>query len=335
MLFSVVVSAYNASTHLRRCVDSILGQSFTNFELVLFDDASSDDTPEIMRNYEALHPGKIKAVISPVNFGPGGGKNEGMRYASGEYICFCDSDDYFARDYLLHISEAIQRGGHPDIVVSGFTETDADGNIRYSRVFPEPEKGLFQSYAGWSRQHKKEFIDKHNLFIPAGRVLEDVLFISAIILHNPSVASNVHAEYFYMDNPRSVSNTYMKSFINGVIELEMGYLGKLANKLAGTEKMDLLRYFALRCVCWHLLKSGSGVGAEAMRREYDKAFGLLNSIFPDWQKSREISWLRPAHERRLVRFVAQTIKVLSKVKLSRFFFVSYSRINLERFWPKL
>lgn len=330
-----MVSAYNAENHIRRCVNSILAQSFTDYEVVLFDDASTDSTLSIIKQYAADYPDKVVVGHSSINLGPGGGKNAGMGMAKGRYICFCDSDDFLGKNYLLHINDALLAGDYPDILVSAFTETDLQGNERYTRIFTDPMKGLFQSYAGWTRQYKREFIEKRQLSIPAGRVLEDVLFLSAIVLEDPSVAVNTHAEYYYVDNPNSITNTSMKSFIKGAIELEMDYYSKLAEKHTRTNKKDLLHYLTLRCVCWHLLKGGAGIGTEKMEREYETAFSMLAKICPDWQKSRQISWLRPEDERQLVRYVVQSVKLLNRLGLSKWFFSLYAKVNLEKLWPKL
>ena len=88
---SCIVPVYNVEKYLRRCVDSILNQTFTDFELILVDDGSPDNSPAICYEY-AVKDSRIK-VIHKVNGGVSSARNVGLDVAKGEWICFVDSDD--------------------------------------------------------------------------------------------------------------------------------------------------------------------------------------------------------------------------------------------------
>ena len=90
--FSVVVPVYNVEPYLRQCIDSILGQSFSDFELILVDDGSPDGCPAICDEY-AARDSRI-TVIHQQNAGLAKARKSGLRRASADYVCFVDSDDW-------------------------------------------------------------------------------------------------------------------------------------------------------------------------------------------------------------------------------------------------
>ena len=91
--FSVIVPVYNVEKYLKECVDSILGQSFSDFELILVDDGSPDNCPAICDEY-AKKDEHVKVIHKP-NGGVSSARNAGIQMARGEYILFCDSDDFY------------------------------------------------------------------------------------------------------------------------------------------------------------------------------------------------------------------------------------------------
>lgn len=113
-IISVIVPAYNAEKYLRRCIDSILAQTFTDFELLLIDDGSTDKSGEICDEY-ADKDARIRVFHKP-NGGVSSARNVGLDNALGEYICFCDADDWVDTHWLQGFIEAYPN----DLIVQGF-----------------------------------------------------------------------------------------------------------------------------------------------------------------------------------------------------------------------
>ena len=95
---SVIVPVYNVEKWLRKCVDSILSQTYVDFELILINDGSKDRSLEICREYE-LTDDRVKVIDGP-NRGSSAARNTGLKQAKGQWIIFCDSDDWLS---LIHI----------------------------------------------------------------------------------------------------------------------------------------------------------------------------------------------------------------------------------------
>ena len=125
---SVIVPAYNAHDTLGRCLTSLVNQTLEDIEIIVVNDASKDDTLEIMRRCEALYPGKVIAVDGKTNRGGGGARNQALDIASGEYIGFVDSDDYIASNmYEALYSKAKECDA--DIVDCGMYQEAIDKNV--------------------------------------------------------------------------------------------------------------------------------------------------------------------------------------------------------------
>ena len=95
---SVVVPIYNVAEYLPKCIESILAQTYPDYELILVNDGSKDTSPEIAEDY-AKKDSRIRVIHKP-NGGLSDARNEGMKYASGKYISFIDSDDFIEPDML-------------------------------------------------------------------------------------------------------------------------------------------------------------------------------------------------------------------------------------------
>ena len=117
MELSVIVPVYNADRYLHRCVDSILNQTYKDFELILVDDGSKDCCPQICDEY-ALKDSRVK-VIHQENSGVSVARNNGIELCKGQFISFVDADDYIGPEMFKELVSGIQ--GKADIVMCGYT----------------------------------------------------------------------------------------------------------------------------------------------------------------------------------------------------------------------
>lgn len=123
---SVVIPVYNAAKFLPRCIDSVLCQSFKDFELILVDDGSSDDSPAVCSRYADVDP-RVK-VVRQENAGASMARAKGFEHSGGEWITFVDSDDTITPDAIekmVSVAESLKC----DIVVGEWQEVHADGSV--------------------------------------------------------------------------------------------------------------------------------------------------------------------------------------------------------------
>lgn len=95
---SVIIPVYNVEPYLKQCMDSVVGQTLKDIEIICVDDGSTDNSLDILREY-AAEDSRIQ-IIEQKNAGAGAARNNGMRYATGKYLSFLDSDDFLNRECL-------------------------------------------------------------------------------------------------------------------------------------------------------------------------------------------------------------------------------------------
>lgn len=125
MLLSIIVPVYNMAQDdkLKHCMDSLLNQEFTDYEIIAVDDKSTDDSVDILREYEAANPDKVKVLLNSENMRQGGAKNHGLKAATGTWVGFIDSDDWIHPSmYKKLIDKADATGA--DLVGCDYTIVD-------------------------------------------------------------------------------------------------------------------------------------------------------------------------------------------------------------------
>ena len=209
-LVSIIVPVYKAERWLHRCVDSILAQTMTDFELLLIDDGSPDKSGEICDEY-ASKDDRIK-VIHQENKGSVGARNAGLATAKGEYLAFVDSDDYVREDMLRKMVDVAERdnldivwcgveGELMDKSVFSLFEVKDDFDFMIKQLF----NGKIQGWL-WNKLIKRDFWRQCDIKVDEKySVLEDVLISLQLFYNNPKQV--VVEEYFYVYN-RTNENSY-------------------------------------------------------------------------------------------------------------------------------
>lgn len=190
---SVIVPIYNVEDYIKQCLDSILNQTLDDFEVICVDDCGADNSVEIAEDY-AKKDNRIKLIHGSVNRGLAYSRNVGMRHASGEYIFFLDSDDYFNNYEILENLYNDAKKYKTDIVISKtFVYTDENSNklkkytknleqwfeCRYSGLYSVDTYNFSDAInyipcVAWGKLFKKSFLSDNNLeFIKDNVIHED------------------------------------------------------------------------------------------------------------------------------------------------------------------
>ena len=192
---SVVIPAYNAEKYIGACLDSILVRDEIRIEVICVDDGSTDGTLNILRQYEQADQ-RVR-VITQKNAGAGAARNNGMQYASGEYLAFLDADDFFEPDMLRRAYEKAY-DEDSDVVVfrsdnynemadsySGMPNTIRFGLLPHTRPFAgiDIERDIFKAFVGWpwDKLFRTEFVRENALAFQEQRTTNDLLFVFAAI----------------------------------------------------------------------------------------------------------------------------------------------------------
>lgn len=206
---SVIVPVYNSEKYLRHCIDSILAQTFTDFELLLIDDGSKDRSGEICDEY-AKKDDRIK-VYHKANEGISATRDFGIRHIGGEFIQFIDSDDWIEKTCLeddLHLAEET----NADIVINNFYLDEKDKSIlKYQKYTGNLIDDIFNGNvfgALWNKFFRMDFIKSSGVgFIHDISFCEDIVFLCELLKRkqNVNIVVNHKAYYHYWSNSISLT----------------------------------------------------------------------------------------------------------------------------------
>jgi len=196
-LLSVVLPVYRVQGYLRQCLDSVLAQSFDDFEIVAVDDCSPDYSGRILAEY-AARDHRVRVITSPANVGLGRARNLGLEHARGEYVWFLDSDDWLATGALAAVGERL-RATEADLLVVGWDRVHWDGPVQTGaakallgdapKVFSVQEwpQVLDVLHVAWNRVIRRELLDRLGLVFEAGWY-EDVSFTFPLMVAAPRIS---------------------------------------------------------------------------------------------------------------------------------------------------
>lgn len=218
--FSIIVPIYNTEKYLHSCIDSILAQTFNDFELLLIDDGSTDSSSYICDEY-AIRDCRVR-VFHKDNGGVSFARNVGLKNAVGEYLAFVDSDDCVSVNWLTTYASMIQQYNYPDICFQEFkyVRTSRDfiesGNTKKNEisVYEEHFITFFENHewelltATCSKIIKKKLVSENNIFFEEQLSnCEDFLFFYDILLYAEKIVYSPLVGYFYRVVPNSLSRS--------------------------------------------------------------------------------------------------------------------------------
>lgn len=213
MKISVIVPVYNSERYVRRCVDSIIAQTYPNWELILVDDGSMDSSLSILCEYEK-QDSRVK-VIHQENMGPGIARNAGISHATGDYIVFVDSDDRISPDYFNLLSNKTE-----DVVFIDIDQVDENFHVlktEHMSSFKNLSKDTFLrqqmtgkiNWGGVRKAVKKDLLLDNKIGFSKHKIGEEAIY-SFLILWNAETFSFINGSvYDYVNRVGSQSGFQM------------------------------------------------------------------------------------------------------------------------------
>lgn len=177
---TLIVPAYNVQGYIRECLDSVLQQDFTDFEIVAVDDCSPDGSGDIMDEF-ASRDSRVRVLHLSENVGLGRARNAGIEQATGDYLLFLDSDDTLAPGSLSAIARRLHTTDDPDVLIFDYTRTYWDGRRlpnQRADLLAETGPAVF-SLADrpelldllqivWNKAYRRDFVTRHGFQFPPG-----------------------------------------------------------------------------------------------------------------------------------------------------------------------
>ncbi|WP_165384205.1 CDP-glycerol glycerophosphotransferase family protein [Leucobacter triazinivorans] len=214
---TVIIPVYNAERFLRRCIDSVLGQSMPDLELIAVNDGSTDASLDILRDYAADDPRVV--VIDQVNAGQGAARNRALDLARGEYVLFVDADDFIER-VTLQVTTERANEDRSDLVHFDWKllseKPEVTGRYHYYNADPFWHKRLLEgiecdellrveNFYSVSNLYRREYLNRHGIRFEEGRIYEDNPFVLQVV-NRAECVSMVHSPLYVID-PHPESST--------------------------------------------------------------------------------------------------------------------------------
>lgn len=202
---SVIVPVYNSEKYIVRCLESLAGQSAGELEVVLVDDHGTDSSIAMASDFAAENMRQGLSFIfteTPCNSGPGAARNAGIKAATGDWVCFVDSDDTVSQDFCRKLLETAGAAG-ADIACC---DIDIDGDIRRNACV-DNKRSFLKHYVSYFTTwiYRRQMLIDNEIVFPGTRSAEDSCFLACAILASEKIAQIHEPLYHYLLNGTSVS----------------------------------------------------------------------------------------------------------------------------------
>lgn len=243
-MISVIIPMYNSEEYIDECLKSVFNSSYKNYEVIVIDDGSTDQSINIVKKYKTVKLFQLR------HCGPGIARNIGIEKSNGDYIFFLDSDDKINVNTLKFLVSNIENN---DILIG-------DYNIIYDsgkkEIFKTPDDSefnvFFESVTIWNRLYKKNFIVDNNVKFEPLFQGEDRLFLADLYLHNPKVKIIHKNVYNWLrhesSNKKTLTHIDDESNFNGQLLCMIRFKDKLINNVTISDKELLLDHLRYSCI---------------------------------------------------------------------------------------
>lgn len=249
ILVSIIIPVYNVEKYIRECLDSVIHQTYTNLEILLVDDGSTDDSLAICREYERYDT-RI-TVYHKSNEGLGLTRNYGLAKVTGKYVTFLDSDDYLELDAVHNMVDIAEKES-ADLVIAGFKKVTNEKKILYTEKYrnetflggqvkddllprmigskPEKKDSIFRMACG--KLYLVSRIIENHIVFPSERIVmsEDLAFQIELLPVLEKAVVIPKDIYCYRQNPSSITTRYNKNKFGRLMLMYQYVLDKIKEK---------------------------------------------------------------------------------------------------------
>ncbi len=282
---SVIVPVYNVENYIRRCLNSLVNQTLEDIEIIIVDDGSTDLSTKLVKEYTDKY--KNMRYYRKENGGLSDARNYGMKYATGKYIAFLDSDDYIKEDMYKIMYEKAKKE-NSDIVECNF----------YWQYGKKNKKDIGKAYKGkkemleiarvvaWNKLYKRELIEQAQIEFPKGLQYEDVEFFYKLIPYIEKVSFVKEPLIYYVQRKNSLSNVQNEKASDIFTVLDNVILFYKEKNLYEKYR-EVLEYTYTRLLLCSSFKRMTKIKNVSIKKELlNKTWVKLNENFPDWKQNK-------------------------------------------------
>ena len=294
---SIVVPIYNAEKYLVKCLDSIVGQTFEDYEVLLINDGSTDGSQKIIDLYTEQYSDKFRA-FSKENGGLSNTRNFSFSHLNGKYLTFLDSDDYLKEDYLEILYRAACEGNR-DMVVSGQYKVSEDGKILDTISYPVDEKGqcVLRKLNIAGKMYKRDYVEKYHIRFAEGKIYEDNAFKLTALFLAKNIIFLDYCGYHQVVHQGSITSKKIEESRLPLKEIKDSVEFVLSNR-DEINDYDIFEFTFLSFLTYFIFQANKGhayMNLENRKSDFsivehlcDYAINILNKDFPSYWKNKHI-----------------------------------------------
>lgn len=289
---SVIIPVYNGKKAIKRCVDSVLNQTYTNLEIILLDDGSKDGSSGYIHSlYGHLDEERLR-LVTKENEGVAKTRNRGIQMAKGEYLSFVDQDDYLLPTYYEEYMQKVETT-KAEIVVGGYQRISEEEKVSRIEKLDDSEWAKMVVAAPWAHVYKTDFIRDNKVEFLSTGLGEDIYFNMLAYSYAEHVVTIPSVSYMWVDNPISVSNS--KQNVVSEKRSPLLLLNELKKHLPKENKLgkDFEEYFFIRYVAWYFLFTFRGSDRKLFDKMYRNVMLWLKETYPEYRKNPYMALDKP------------------------------------------
>ena len=310
---SVIVPIYNVEKYLEKCINSLLSQTLEDIQIILVNDGSKDNSGNIAKEYEKNNKDRV-IYVEKENGGLSDARNYGIKYATGDFIAFLDSDDYIEKNaYEEMYNKAIEENA--DYVECDFI-WEFPNKIRVDKQYPYKNKKEMLSFVrvvAWNKLIKRQLIIDNNLEFPKGLRYEDVEFTYKLIPFINKFAYVDKPFIHYVQREGSIANVQNERDAEIFIVLDNVEKYYKENNLYEDYKTVLEYNYARYLLCSSLKRISKIQDKTIRKRLLDQNWKLLNEKFPNWKKNKILNTIKIGKNRYMKTVNSFTYKIYTEI----------------------
>ena len=310
---SVIVPIYNVEKYLEKCINSLLSQTLEDIQIILVNDGSKDNSGTIAKKYAEKNKDKV-IYVEKENGGLSDARNYGLKYATGDFVAFLDSDDYVETNMYQEMYE-IAKKQNSDMVECNFiweypNKAKIDKQYKYQN---KKEMLSFVRVVAWNKLIKRSLIIEHNLEFPKGLRYEDVEFTYKLIPYINKFAYVDKPFIHYIQREGSIANVQNErtAEIFTVLDEVIEFYKK--NNIYEEYKEELEYNYARYLLCSSLKRMCKIKDKKTRKELLQKTWKKLNCNFPNWKKNRILNTVNIDKNKYMKTINKFTYKIYTKV----------------------
>lgn len=309
MKVSIIIPCYNAKDTIKRCLDSVLNQTYKDIEIILINDASTDKTLDILNEYKNLYK-KLIIINHEENKGISYSRNEGIKKASGELISFIDSDDYMNSN-MIEVMVNKLREDSSDLVICNYNKYVSNSMFGNEYKFTNglvnfkssPNLILDINLSPWNKLYKKSLL-KNNYF-PEGLKYEDAIVVVKALKNAQNISIINEKLYNYVVHSNSETTIVDEKVYDILMISELIY-----KELCNYIDHEYLEAFMIRNLFRYTIQQKNQINKKVKYDFVNKVFDFLNNKFPKWRKNKIYN------KRNFFKKVIEKNKILTKIYIT-------------------